>query len=520
MKRLFFYPFLLCCLTFLAFLPVGQNAFVDFDDPDYITQNPHVATGLSMDNICYAFTHAHAYNWHPLTWISHMLDVSLFGLNPAGHHLISAAFHALNAALLFILLRTLTGNTIPAAFVSALFALHPLRVESVAWASERKDVLSTFFFFLTLLSYVSYARTKRFWIYGLTLLFHLAGLLAKQMTVTLPLICLLLDYWPLRRFSFAGVWRRLTLEKIPLFLLSLGAGLTVYYVQLKTGVLHGEEIFPLSWRLSNAVYSLVAYLGKMFFPINLSVFYPHPLGTLSPYKVLLFALFLAALTGAVFLSRRPYLIVGWLWYLITIIPVLGLIQVGIQGMADRYTYLPSIGLTLAVVWGLEELLQGKEKLRKAAFVLGISVLMLFSVLTVKQIGVWQNSYTLYRHSAAVIPDNYWAYNNLGAVLFSQGKVEEAKALFERTLLIMPDYPGAHKNLAAILYREGRLREALEHMEHALKIEPKNPEFLAAKGAILLKMGDKKGAKAAFLLALSLNPNYPDALEGLRESEER
>ncbi|MCX7982858.1 MAG: tetratricopeptide repeat protein [Syntrophales bacterium] len=520
MKQRLVISLLLFVMTLAVFLPVYKNAFVDFDDPDYIAENPHVATGLTLKNIAWALTHYHAHNWHPLTWISHMIDVELFGLNPAGHHLMSALVHAMSAVLLYLLLYRLTGAGLTAVFVAALFALHPLRVESVAWAAERKDVLATFFFLLSLLSYTIYAQKEKSSAYALALSFHALGLTAKQMGVTLPFILLLLDYWPLKRISDRASWKKIIREKLPFFILSFGAGVTVYLVQERTGVLHGAELFPLTLRLANAVYSTVAYLGKIFWPLDLAVFYPHPLNTLPPSTVLLSSLFLFAVTFGVFLCHRPYLLVGWLWYLITLLPILGIIQVGIQGMADRYTYLPSIGILIALLFGLREFTTKEKKIKPILVGTGCLVLMCLSFLTVRQIGVWENSYTLYRHAVRVTKDNYWAYNNLGAVLFTQGQVEEAKKMFLFALSILPEYPGANKNLAAVLYREGKYQDALAHIERALQVQPSNPEYLTAKGAILAKMGNRQGAIHAFRKALQIAPEWSDARQGLLEIGEK
>ncbi len=520
MKKTPYIALTLFLATFFVFFPVQKNAFVDFDDPEYITANPHVATGLSWENVLWAVKKSHAHNWHPLTWLSHMVDVELFGLNPRGHHLMGAFLHAINASLAFLLFFRLTGEAIPAAFIAAFFALHPLRVESVAWAAERKDVLSVFFFLTSLLAYEGYVRKGRASLLLASIGLHALGLTAKQMGVSLPFILLLLDYWPFRRLSLQGPWRRVLWEKVPFFLLSFGAGLTVYLVQQATGVLHGGEVFPLSVRMANALYSATAYLSKIVWPTNLAVFYPHPLNTLPPSYVLFCALFLLTLTAGVFGSRRPYLVTGWLWYLITLLPVCGLIQVGIQGMADRYTYLPSLGIFLMVTLMARDLTKKWPPLKGVFVSLGLLALTAFSVLTVKQIGVWQNPRTLYAHAVKVTKDNYWAYNNLGAALFAEGRKAEAKEMFEQALAILPEYPGANKNLAALLLEEGKYEAALRHIKRALSVQPRNPEYWTAKGAILLRMGDRQGATEAFRAALEVSPGYPDAKEGLREAGEK
>jgi len=445
-----------------------------------------------------------------------MVDVTLFGLKAPYHHLMSAALHALNTLLLFLVLSRFTGMIIPAAITSALFAFHPLHVESVAWAAERKDVLATCFFLLGLITYGRYTRKGTRTAYAATVGVFTLGLMAKQMVVTFPLVLLLLDYWPLNRLT-TTTWKKLLKEKVPFFLLAAAAGVIVSVVQWKTGVLHGPDVFPLSWRVANAGYSYLAYLGKLVWPHHLCVFYPHPLASLSPLTVLLCALALFLLTLGSFFCRMPYVTVGWLWYLITLLPVIGLVQVGIQGMADRYTYIPSIGIFMVLTYGGAALVRRYRPLRKPLLALACLILVVLAGLTEQQIAVWKDSQSLYRHAVQVMPENYWAWNNLGAVLFAEGDRKGARDAFQRALAIMPDYPGANKNMAALLYGEGRYHEALTLVERALAIQPHNPEFLTAKGAILLKLGDREGARDAFQRALAVAPDYGDAREGLRET---
>ncbi|HEY5497636.1 MAG TPA: glycosyltransferase family 39 protein, partial [Syntrophales bacterium] len=330
------------CIALLTFAVYGQvkdHAFIDFDDYEYITENPHVRSGLTIDNIVWAFTSYHSNNWHPLTWISHMLDVQIFGLNPAGHHLVNVILHIINSLLLLFLLRRMTGALWPSALAAALFALHPLHVESVAWAAERKDVLSTFFWLLTTWMYIRYTDFPDWKHYSLVILLFTLGLMAKQMLVTLPFVLLLLDYWPLRRIAGMGQQQapisRLIVEKIPLFALAMIAGIIVFVVQQQSGVLYSLIPFPFQIRLENALVSYVGYIGKMFWPVNLAVFYPHPLHSLALWKVMGAAGLLIAFSAAVIWKGRryPYLITGWFWYLGTLVPVIGLVQVGVQAMA-------------------------------------------------------------------------------------------------------------------------------------------------------------------------------------------
>ncbi len=564
-------------LTFAVYGQVNHHAFIDFDDYEYITENPHVRSGITIDNIVWAFTSYHSNNWHPLTWISHMADVQIFGLNPAGHHLVNVCFHILNAILLLLLLQRMTGDLWPSAMVAALFALHPLHVESVAWAAERKDVLSTFFWLLTIWMYVRYAETPDWKRYSLVILMFALGLMAKQMLVTLPFVLLLLDYWPLgRRAEEKGQRQspisRLIAEKIPLFALALIAGIIVFVVQQQSGVLYSLSPFPFQIRLENALVSYVAYIGKMFWPVNLAVFYPHPMQSLGLWKVLCAAgLLIAVSAGVIWKGRRyPYLITGWFWYLGTLVPVIGLVQVGVQAMADRYTYIPLIGLFIMIAWGGRDLVSflaikrfvgtkrdqpvgallspGKqEKKRKLGrgshyprkdanpspipalsraelFVpsriisgLAVVVLLILTFLTWKQVGYWRDNVTLYNHAARVVPDNYWATNNLGAALASRGQIDAAMIWFAESLKIMPYYPGANQNIAAALYKQGRYEEAEPLLARALKLQPRNPDLHITLGAVLLKMTRNAEAAAHFQEALNLRPGDNNAAAGLKEA---
>ncbi|HAJ26671.1 MAG TPA: hypothetical protein DCG53_05410 [Syntrophus sp. (in: bacteria)] len=582
-KNLLWICLCIALLTFAVYGQVKDHAFVDFDDYEYITENPHVRSGLSIDNIVWAFTSYHSNNWHPITWISHMVDVQLFGLNPAGHHLVNVCFHLLNTILLLLLLRQMTGNLWPSAFVAALFALHPLHVESVAWAAERKDVLSTFFWLLTTWMYVRFTETPGWKHYGLIMLFFTLGLMAKQMLVTLPFVLLLLDYWPLGRMAVKGGQRqapvsRLIVEKIPLFALALSAAIIVFVVQQQSGVLYSLTPFPLQIRLENALVSYVSYLGKMLWPVNLAVFYPHPLDSLALWKVLGAAGLLIAVSAAVIRKgrRHPYLITGWFWYLGTLIPVIGLVQVGVQAMADRYTYIPLIGIFIMIAWGGQELFsfRAEEKATGAKwdqpagpplsagkhgkhgkagkaprpsplsalsstetgdgsilhtkmepspvsariiFAAAAAVLIILSLLTWRQVGSWRDNVTLYSHAARAVPGNYWAYNNLGAALASRGQIDAAMTWFAESLKIMPHYPGANQNMAAALYKQGRYEEAEPLLAKALKLQPRNPDLHITLGAVLLKMGKNAEAAAHFQEALNLRPGDGNAAAGLREA---
>ncbi|MCK9195700.1 MAG: tetratricopeptide repeat protein [Syntrophales bacterium] len=565
------------CIALLTFMVYGQvkdHPFIDFDDYEYITENPHVRSGLNTDNIVWAFTSYHSNNWHPLTWISHMVDVQIFGLNPAGHHLVNVLFHIINTLLLLFLMRRMTGALWPSAFVAAIFALHPLHVESVAWAAERKDVLSTCFWLLTTWMYIRYTETPDWKRYIPVILMFALGLMAKQMLVTLPFVLLLLDYWPLGRMAGKGGHKkdagkswpaakrqqasisRLIVEKIPLFALAVLAGIIVFIVQQQSGVLYSLTPFPFQIRLENALVSYVGYIVKMLCPVSLAVFYPHPLHSLALWKVLGAAGLLIAVSAAtIWKGRRyPYLITGWFWYLGTLVPVIGLVQVGVQAMADRYTYIPLIGLFIMIAWGgldlasflarQQEINPEKDQPAGAAtsprkqkkptpvsalsraelfvpgrivFGLTVAVLLILSFLTWRQVGYWRDNITLYSHAARVVPGNYWASNNLGAALASRGQIDAAMTWFAESLNIMPYYPGANQNMAAALYKQGRYEEAVPLLAKALKLQPRNPDLHVTLGAVLLKMGRKAEAATHFREALILRPGDGNAYEGLQEA---
>src|ERR1700694_5313892 len=378
----------LAVITWAVFGQTFRHQFINYDDPLYVLDNAHVRAGLSWHGIVWAFTHVHSQNWHPLTTISHMLDCQLFGVNPGAHHLVNVFWHSITALLLFILLQQMTSRVWASAFVAAIFAIHPLRVESVAWISERKDVLSGFFFMLTLFAYASYARRPSGWRYGAVLIVFACGLMSKPMLVTLPLVLLLLDYWPLNRFQKTEGNRRsagrLVIEKVPLLVLSIGSAVAALWAQ--NFALGSTEYLPLKWRITNAIVAYFEYIRQMFWPVDLIPFYIHPENRLEIWRLLLAAITLIAITAIAFARRRknPYLVVGWFWYLVMLVPVIGLIQVGLQGRADRYTYLPQIGLYIAIAWLVSDL---TASWRKRGFVLApaaVAVVATLSILSWKQ----------------------------------------------------------------------------------------------------------------------------------------
>jgi len=474
----------------VAYEPVRHNDFVDYDDTTYITNNPQVKSGITMQTIAWAFTSNCGENWHPLTWLSHILDWQLFGGNAGGHHLVNLFFHIINTLLLFWVLHRMTGALWRSGFVAAAFALHPLHVESVAWIAERKDVLSGMFWLLTMAAYLRYVRRPGVIWYVITILVFVLGLMAKPMLVTLPFVLLLLDWWPLGRLKRGGaindkgpvgqpvsaaahrytVWRLIG-EKIPLFVLSgLSSVITMLIEAKGAGYSLGE--LSLKFRLANAVVSYYKYIGKIFWPSRLAVLYPYmenklPLGQAWVMAGLLLAVSVIIIYVA---QRRRYLAVGWLWFLGTLAPVIGLVQVGIQSMADRYTYIPATGIFIMVAWGAKDLL---AKWRAGRMVLGIAAaaaLIAMMLVTRVQLGYWKNSFSLSSRAVSVTENNYMMHNSLGLALSKQGQIEQAIEQYQAALKASPNFERAHYNLAVALAGQGNNDEAQKHYLQALKIK--------------------------------------------------
>jgi hypothetical protein len=480
---------LLAVVTVIAYIGVFRNDFVHYDDDIYVTENSHVRQGLSWDNVGWAFTTIHAYNWHPLTWLSHMLDVQLFGLNPAGHHFTNVFLHVLATLLLFGFLRYATGKIRISAFAAALFALHPAHVESVAWVAERKDVLSAVFWFATMWTYVYYTRRPGAGRYALVLLLFTLGLMAKPMLVTLPVIVLLLDYWPLERLAANGPsLGRLIVEKLPLLLLSAASAIITVIAQHEA--IGGFNRFDLATRISNAVVSYCVYIRQAFWPHGLAVFYPyaeHPL----PLEAAAGALLLVIITAAVVRAGRQkkYLVTGWLWYIVALLPVIGIVQVGDQAHADRYTYLPFTGIFIVLSWGLKTIADRlhKSKVLLVTAAAGV-VLPAMTGTTAKQVGYWKNDLTLFSHAVAVEKNGFMAYNNLGLTLYTTGRMDEACADYLKALEIKPDFAEAHFNLGNLLADRGRTDEAIAHFRRTLEIKPHLAEAHINLGILLEKTG--------------------------------
>jgi len=506
----------LILLVLTAFGGVSKNEFVGYDDQLYVTQNDHVQAGLTKEGLIRAFTTPAAANWHPLTMVSHMLDCQIYGVHPMGHHLTNLFFHIANTLLLFLLLLEATGRRWESAVVAALFGIHPLHVESVAWISERKDVLSGFFGILTLLSYVRYARKPHPLRYAATLFLFVLGLLSKPMLVTLPIVFLLLDFWPLNRVQAPdrySAWMRLhnlkmyrfiVAEKAPFFFLSLLSGIVTMIVQAEAGAMATWGGIPLGARLLNALVSYQRYMEKIIWPENLAVFYPYTFfPPLSPH-VIGAVVFLLFMTVAAFLLGRrhhPYVPFGWFWYLITLLPVIGIVQVGTQSMADRYTYLPSIGVFIAIVWGISSLFREIPRRRITLTALPAAVLILFSIVTWRQVEYWRNTRTLFQHATEVTEKNWLAHRILGDSLLAGGDLAAAEREIRKALAVWPGYSAVHVSLARLCEKKGGPPDkVLAHFNDALLRDRKNAYAYIGKGDTLRKMGEKKRAIAAYSAA--------------------
>ncbi len=574
---------LLFALTLCVYLPDLGNGFVNLDDTAYIAGNTHVRNGFSRDGLHFAFTSFDRGFWHPLTWMSIMLDCQIYGAHLWGHHLTSALLHAANAALLFLVLARMTGARWRSAMVAALFALHPQHVESVAWASERKDVLSTFFMLLALWAFVRYlgnsgkaadsqapatpmaGQAERHWgFYALALAFFTCGLMSKAMVVTFPIILLLLDFWPLRRLQVAGPAStapvkgtpviRLLLEKVPFFLLSLAFGILTIAAQNESGAIQTTGRFPVIYRIENSLFSYGDYLGQMFAPFWLAAYYPHPKS---------FPLAMVALVGVVLLvvtllalvswRRFPFLTMGWIWYGVMLLPVIGLLQVGSQSHADRYTYMPMTGIFIILVWGFCELRARLHWPGAISGALASVALLACLILTERQITYWKDSETLFRRALAVTKDNEVAHNNLGTTLSrKRGRLKDAINEFQQAVAIAPDYAVAQGNLGAALFRAGKLDESILHSQKAVqlrpgfagahrnlgvaygakgqadmalkeiaesvRLEPSDPEGHYNLGVALINKGRYDEAIAQFQATLALDPENRDAAVNIQATQ--
>ena len=502
----------LAALSWLVFGQTLWHDFVNYDDPRYVYENTNITEGLSISGIVWAFTHIHSMNWHPLTTISHMLDCQLYGLKAGWHHCTNVLLHSIAVMLLFVALLQMTGAFWRSAFVAAVFAIHPLRVESVAWIAERKDVLSGVFFMLTLLAYLYYVRLPRTGRYLVVAFVFACGLMSKPMLVTLPFVLLLLDYWPLDRIK--GQVSKRVLEKIPLIALSAVSSIATLVAQ-KGAVGYTEEL-PVFERFNNAVLSYVLYIWQMLWPVNLAVFYPHPENRLPLWQISSSFLLLICVTAVAIALRkqRPYLITGWLWYLGTLVPVIGLVQVGWQGRADRYTYLPQIGLYIAVTWALTDLTTSWRHQRTILSAAALLTIGLLSWGAWVQTSYWRNSETLFKHALAVTTNNDVAENNLGIVFLQKGQLDEAISLLKAAVDLRPDNSPAHENLAKALLQKGQVADALVHYRKLLELQPDNMEVHNIVGTVLVQQGQIREGVEEWQKVLEIQPDNGNALNNL------
>lgn len=538
---------LLVSIVWIVFGQTLRHEFLNYDDDQYVYENPRITNGLSLKGIGWALTHVHADNWHPLTTISHMLDCQLYGLEPWGHHLTNVLLHSLAAIFLFLALRQLTGAGWPSAFVAAVFAIHPLRVESVAWVAERKDVLSGVFFMLTLWAYARYVHSNRVLSgrYAMVLVFFALGLMCKPTLVTLPFVLLLLDYWPLRRLALpspsskpprsrqsdtttrhgevlsgSGPLLRqpipyLLIEKIPFFVLSAASCFATLLAQEKTVISIGHLTF--GGRVRNAMVSYVTYISQMIWPADLSVLHPYPVGgVVNMAPALLAYLLLLIISVVFFIWRRkyPFLLVGWFWFLGVLVPMIGIVQVGAQARADRYSYLSHIGLYLLVTWGALELFGKWRGGRVVLIVIGVLIVTGLTADSYVETLSWRDSEALWNKALANTTHNHIAQNNLGDALLKKGQTDDALSHFRKALEIDPNYPEANNNLGYALAQKGNWADAIRFYRIAMQVRPNFAKAHNNLGICLAQMGKPDEALAEFREALRIDPDYAKAHSNL------
>ena len=516
----------LALLTAAVFWQICGFEFVSYDDASYIPDNPQVRDGLSRDGIVWAFTTRYHGYWHPVTWIAHMTVCQFFGLNAGAHHAVNLLVHAANVFLLFGLLIRLTSATGRSAFVAALFAIHPLHVESVAWIAELKDLLSTMFWLLTVGAYTLYVQRERRGIYWLAVATYTIGLMAKPMIVTLPVMLLLLDYWPLERVlpgnRETGVsLRRLIMEKMPFFVLAAISCAITYLTTLFSGVMGSSAIYPLPIRLTNVVVSYAAYLWKMFWPDRMACFYPFQVP--EPWKIAVATIFLAAVSIFVLRYWRQYrfLATGWLWYLVALLPVIGFIQAGSQSMADRYSYVSLIGIFIMISWGAPALADHfhgspsqRQRMAQALLVPAVLIIVLLSARAWFQTRTWRDPLTLSQHAVRVTSDNFRQFNNLGILLADQGRYDEAISNYFESIKINPDFAWARNNLGNALMLQGRLHAAIREFRKALQLNPDYAEAQNNMGIAMAKQGKLDEAISCFMASLKANPDKAERQKNL------
>jgi hypothetical protein len=518
-------------MTVLSYAPIVHNGFVNYDDNQYVFNNPNVKGGITQRSIIWAFTNLNISYWHPLTWLSHMLDCEIYGLRPLGHHITSILIHIINSVLLFLLLSKMTGTVWRSGFVAAAFALHPVHVESVAWVAERKDVLSGLFWILSMLAYVHYAERPNVRRYAIVLLTFVMGLMSKPMMVTLPFALLLLDYWPLDRFILqqdktsspadisiicqkASVWRLLE-EKVPMFVLSAALSVITFVAQKQVGVVASLEAMPLHIRAVNSLGSYYHYIMKMLCPKALAVLYPPP--TQMTTDAAAMAVMGVAVLLVLWGRGRRWLVVGLLWYLGTLVPVIGLVQSGFQIMADRYTYIPSIGVFIIIAWGAAEIFAKLSHPKHAAAAAGAAVLIVMVLMTQNQVRYWRDSATLFEHAIAVTKNNYTIHYNYGLDLFEQGQYDKALQHFKEAGRIYPKYLAARNSICITLLAQKKLDEAISCFSDALKERNDWPEIHMMYynlGVAYEQKGDFAHAAINYRKALTLNPDFVLAQQGL------
>jgi len=535
--------------TFVVYLPVDHHPFVNYDDVVYVVNNPHIQSGLDWDTISWAFTTFYQFNWHPLTWISHAIDVQMFQLEPGGHHVTNLLLQIVNVLLLYWVLMRATGYVGRSAMVAGLFALHPVNVESVAWVSERKNLLSMMFFLLALGAYRWYVEAgvtaqagakhaakvqSPVGRYVLMALLFAMGLMSKPQIITFPFILLLWDYWPLQRLAPAGYGMRsstmtepmqpprsfwwLVKEKIPLFAICAASAVVTVIAQKAGGAVVSLEMYPFSIRLTNAIVAYVRYIGKCFWPTNLIPIYPHPWHTLPMLQVIPALVVLLAITAlAVAALRHRYLLMGWLWFLGALVPMIGLVHVGNQAMADRYAYLPFIGLFVMICWGVAELAEWQQIPVTALRSVGAIVLVVLAVLTHHQLAYWNDNVTLWTHAINSSTENYVAHDNLALLLIEQGQTDEAMKHFHAALAIFPSDPTSNLQIAVYDHQQGRLQEAIARYDQMISQTPDGPgraELLANRGLVYVDLKDGEHAKESFDKAIAMDPNNYRAWIGL------
>jgi tetratricopeptide (TPR) repeat protein len=503
---------LLAIVTLAVYAPARHYDFVALDDPLYVSENPHVA-GLTAQNVAWAWTNRHGGYWIPLVWMSYMLDVTAFGPGPGGHHSTNVGFHLLNTLLLFWVLLRMTGAAWRSGLVAALFAVHPLHVESVAWITERKDVVSACFWLLAMAVYTAFVRERRLWRYALLTLCFVAGLLAKPMVVTLPFALVLLDVWPLRRYPTQSL-QSLLVEKVPLMAIALVGSAVAYFAQEQAGAVSTLEVYSVGLRISNALVSYVTYLRKTVWPMDLSVFYSHP-DSIPAWTGVGAALLLVAISIVAVRAfrRQPAVLVGWLWFLITFVPAIGLVQVGVQSMADRFTYIPLIGIFIAAVWSVPDNLRVSRAVLAG---IAVAVVAAYAAVARHQLSYWKDSVTLWTRATELTlnVDSYRAHLSLGDVLSTQGRASEAIGHFTEAARLKPDSVEARHKLGLALASQGRIDEAATAFVEAIRLAPQSAAAHADLGLAFLKQGKNDQAIEQYTEAVRLDPNLAETQNSL------